>query len=89
MQGENPGFDITKQFEVEENTQFLQYMKNQVLKIDFIDESVEMREGQNDYIGSARIPLREILTNEVVADTFPVKDEVGRENGRVDIKITC
>ena len=48
-----------------------------------------MREGQNDYIGSARIPLRDILLNEVVADSFPVKDEIGRENGRIDLRITC
>lgn len=37
---------------------FLEYMKNSVLKIDFIDESVDLKEGQDDYIGSVRIPLK-------------------------------
>jgi hypothetical protein len=36
----------------------MEYMKTGVLKIDFIDDSVEAMEGQRDYIGSARIALR-------------------------------
>ena len=46
----------------------MEYMRTQVLKIDLIDESVELKEGQDDYIGSVRIPLREILMNEEVVD---------------------
>lgn len=67
----------------------MEYMKSQVLKIDLIDESVEMKEGQDDYIGSVRIPLREVLMNEELADNFPVKDAMGRETGRMEIKLTC
>ena len=45
VNGSNVVFDVSKQFEVEINEQFLDYMKSSVLKIDFIDESVELREG--------------------------------------------
>ncbi len=55
--GANPQYDIKKQFEVELNEQLMDYMKTQVLKIDLIDESVELSHGASDYIGSARIPL--------------------------------
>ena len=37
-------------------------MSANVLKIDFIDESVDITEqGNRDYIGSARVPLRDLL----------------------------
>ena len=36
----------------------MEFMKTSVLKIDFIDESVELKEGQDDYIGSVRIPIK-------------------------------
>jgi hypothetical protein len=37
-------------------------MKTQLLQIDLIDESVDMTiSGSRDYIGSVRIPLREVL----------------------------
>jgi hypothetical protein len=45
LNGSSPIFDIKKQYEVEVNEQFMEYMKSQVLKIDIIDESVDMREG--------------------------------------------
>jgi hypothetical protein len=89
VQGNFPIFEVTKQFEVEVNEQFMEYMKSQVLKIDLIDESVEMKEGQDDYIGSVRIPLREVLMNEEIADNFSVKDAMGRETGRMEVKLTC
>jgi len=39
-------------------------MKSQILKIDFMDESVDLDSNQNDYIGSVRIPLNMLLVNE-------------------------
>lgn len=82
MQGSNPNFDIRKQFECEQTEQFIDYMKSQVLKIDIIDESVDIAKSGNeakDYVGSVRIPLKSLIlgggtTPEEIADCFPVKD---------------
>ncbi len=67
----------------------MEYMKTGVLKIDFIDDSVEAMEGQRDYIGSARIPLRQLMMDDHIADNYAVVDEVGKEHGRVEVKIGC
>ena len=90
LNGNNPFFDVKKQFEVELNEQFLEYMRTQVLKIDLIDESVDMTQvGQKDYIGSVRIPLREVMMQDEFADCFPVKDEQGNETGRMEVRVSC
>lgn len=52
---------MTKRFEVEESMELRDYFKFSFLKIDFIDDSVEM-ESANDYIGSVRIPLNTFLS---------------------------
>lgn len=50
-------------------------MKKEVLKIDFIDESVDpTKTNENDYIGSVRIPLRDVINNDTIYDLFPVLD---------------
>ena len=55
-----------------------------------IDESVDLANvGAKDYIGSVRIPLREVMINEELADNFPVKDENGHEVGRMEVKLAC
>jgi len=78
LQGKNPNFDLKKSFEVEVNEQFMEYMKTQILKIDLIDESVDITQpNAKDYIGSVRVPLRELMINEEFADNFPIKDENG------------
>ena len=87
-QSSNPNFDSTKQFEIEATPQFLQYMKTQCLQVDLIDESVDMTEpGMRDYIGSVRIPLREVVTKTVVAGDFAVMDENRRQTGDLRLKI--
>jgi hypothetical protein len=40
--GNSPDFEHRKQFEVAANTEFLNYMRKQYLKIDFMDESVDI-----------------------------------------------
>jgi hypothetical protein len=54
----------------------MSYMKNNVLQIDVIDESVDMTMPENrDYIGSVRIPLKEAVTKGLVHGTFALMDE--------------
>ena len=63
-------------------------MKNQVLTIDLIDESVDMTvSGMRDYIGSVRIPLREVLVKGAISGTFAVIDEQRRQTGDLTVKI--
>jgi hypothetical protein len=89
----NPQFDIKRQFEVELNDQLIDYVKSQVLKIDLIDESVELANGASDYIGSVRIPLKGLsITStmvEEIVDAFPVRDASGAETGRLEVKVSC
>ena len=42
-----------------------------------------------DYIGSVRIPLRELMLNEELADDFPIYDENKVETGRLVVRLTC
>jgi hypothetical protein len=61
-----------------------------VLKIDLIDESVDLSQhNAKDYIGSVRVPLRELMINEEFADNFPVRDENGVETGRMEVRLSC
>ena len=61
-QGCNPVWQCSRKYEVEKGGEFDRYMSANVLKIDFIDESVDITEqGNRDYIGSARVPLRDLL----------------------------
>eukprot|EP00347_Sterkiella_histriomuscorum_P001912 403370193 len=90
LDGQNPQFDIKKTFEIEINEQFMEYMRTQLLKIDFIDDSVDMTQpNAKDYIGSVRIPLRELMLNEHLEDNFPIYDDNRVETGRVEVKMVC
>jgi hypothetical protein len=58
VDGCDANFMSEKRFEVESNQDFMDYLQKMVLKIDFIDESVDLEEqGARDYIGTAQIPL--------------------------------
>jgi hypothetical protein len=64
MRGNNPNFDVRKQYEVELTDQFIDYMRSQTLKIDLIDDSVDiMKAGveAKDYIGSVRIAMKDLI----------------------------
>lgn len=57
-------------------------MKTQVLVIDLIDEAVDLTQtGMRDYIGSVRIPLKEVIIKGVISGTFTVIDENRRQCG--------
>lgn len=60
--GTNPNFGSTKTFEVDANNEFDTYMRNQVLKIDLMDEGASIKiSNDRDYIGSVRIPLTQVF----------------------------
>jgi len=64
-------------------------MNSTILKIDFIDESVEMTAtGSRDYIGSARIPLKELMTRGLMEGDVLIKDEHGSNTGKVLVRMT-
>ena len=63
-------------------------MKSQILVIDLIDESVDVTiNGQRDYIGSVRIPLREVLLKGCLQGEFSVYDENRRLTGQLHLAI--
>lgn len=63
--GDNPVFQSTKRYEVDANNELMEYMKKKTLRIDFIDESVDMEAFKHndmaDYIGAIRFPLAKLL----------------------------
>jgi len=63
-------------------------MKQTVFKIDFIDESVEMTQGgSRDYIGSARIPLQNLLTKKELTGMVEIRDEHASVTGAVMVRM--
>ena len=89
MQGSSPTFDIRKQFQIEYNEQFIEYMKTQVLRIELIDESVDLSRAETkDYIGSVRIWLKELLSSPEIGDDYPVRDEAGQEAGHMRVRLS-
>jgi len=88
-QSANPFFDSIKRFEIEQTADFLSYIKNEVLKIDLIDEGVDYTDANlRDYIGSVRIPLRDLLLKGSLAGVFPVQDESRNACGYLNVKIS-
>lgn len=88
-QSANPFFDSIKRFEIEQTADFQSYIKNEVLKIDLIDEGVDYTDANlRDYIGSVRIPLRDLLVKGALAGVFPVQDESRNACGYLNVKIS-
>jgi hypothetical protein len=64
VDGNEPNFMSEKIFEVEASKDYMDYLQGMNLKIDFIDESVDLEEhGARDYIGTARIGLHPLVKN--------------------------
>jgi hypothetical protein len=56
--------------------------------IDLIDENVDVTNpNQRDYIGSVRIPLREVVIKGLVNGTFKVIDENRHKCGELQVSI--
>tara|TARA_B110000285_G_C15072772_1_gene588951 strand:- start:695 stop:1204 length:510 start_codon:yes stop_codon:yes gene_type:complete len=62
LHGDSPDIDVVQRYEVENTGELQEYFRNCFLKIDFIDDSVDITEPEaNDYIGCVRIPLLQML----------------------------
>ena len=51
MYGNKPNFGFTKCYQIEDSTEFKEYLHNQTLKINFIDDNVDFTADVNDFIG--------------------------------------
>ena len=88
--GADPTFEVTKWYEIEDSQELQDYLAYQFLKVDFIDESVDLvtQPDVSDYVGSVRIPLRELLkVDRTGVRTYPVNNEKGLQMGNVDIAL--
>ena len=89
VNGQDPSFADRKQFQVSQTSEFMNYMNSSVLKIDFIDESVEMEfAGARDYIGSARIPLKNLMSQGSLEGDVEIRDEHSGITGKVGVRMT-
>ena len=69
----------------------MDYFKYQVLRIDFIDESVDLKatKDADDYIGSARIPLKDVFDQEMKTYTnLPIKNAKMMQTGMVEVQVS-
>jgi hypothetical protein len=88
VDGSDANFMSEKHFEVESNKDFMDYLQKMNLKIDFIDESVDIEEhGAVDYIGTARIPLLPLIKHAAINGEFPVTNERGLPSGKIHVAI--
>ena len=89
VNGQDPTFADRKQFQVSQTSEFMNYMNSSILKIDFIDESVEMAAaGARDYIGSARIPLKNLMSQGSLEGDVEIRDEHSGITGKVRVRMT-
>jgi hypothetical protein len=67
---------------VEKNKDFDNYLQKETLKIELIDESIELNgEDIRDYIGTVRIPLVQLLKHgEINSQRFNVLDNLSQDN---------
>ena len=87
VQGKTPKFMHVKKYEVELDTEFINYMKKSFLKIDFMDDAVDLTQHLKDCIGCVRIPLVTILEKGSFDKKIPITDELNRHAGEVEISI--
>lgn len=90
VRGSNPLFDSTQRYEVDYTSDMLDYFKYETLRIDFIDESVDLRANNevDDYIGSARVKLSDLLETEMKEYKLPIKNAKGMQTGIVEVNIS-
>lgn len=94
--GDSPVFDFEHKYELENSRDLDDYMKHQILIINFLDKSVDFGEvtqldNLKDYIGSVRIPLRDLATGAIKSiedDHFPIKNHLNKTMGTAAIKIS-
>lgn len=85
--GNNPEFDMVQRYEVDYNEDFIEYLKQMVLPISFIDESVELSrmDTPNDLVGKAYLPLRDLLTENMKQYKLQIKNLKQETAGMVEI----
>ena len=78
-------FGSQRTFEVEKNKDFDQYLSKETLKIELIDESVELtNDNTRDYIGTVRIPLGELLKHGKIGNQrYMINDDLSTDNSCV------
>lgn len=82
-QNNNYEFGSQRTFEVESNKDFEAYLQKETLKIELIDESVELTDATTrDYIGTVRIPLIDLVKHKSLTGTgrYMINDDLTSNN---------
>jgi hypothetical protein len=88
LPGNQPNFGHAKNFEVEMNQQFSEYLRTQIMPIYVMDDSVDgNKEGQSDAIGIARIRLKDLMSVPIYHQNIEVRDENDQVNGQIEVMI--
>jgi hypothetical protein len=73
--GIDPVWDNEQKYEVDYNQEFIRYLEHQLVRIDFCDTSVEISNNTGkDYIGTAYIPLKQLLSNNDITGKHKIKN---------------
>ena len=99
--GPNPNFGEMKSYDIMYNQRFIQYCNKEVLEIHLFDDSGPIADvakgsmgpsldqsGADDFIGTVRIPLKELSAMSNVYDRFGVYNNANQKVGELEIKMS-
>ena len=87
MYGNKPDFGFSKCYQIEDSSEFKEYLYTQTLKINFIDDNVDFTGDVNDFIGCVTIKLDKLLEEGTIDEMKAIIDDKMNQNGAVQIKL--
>ncbi|OMJ69796.1 hypothetical protein SteCoe_32381 [Stentor coeruleus] len=85
--GPDPVYDQTFKFTVTTTPELKRYLDTETLEILVFDDNAPIREGGQDIIGTAKIPLNSLLLDTAIEGTYILYNFRGLESGKITIGI--
>jgi Ca2+-binding EF-hand superfamily protein len=86
--GPDPVYDQTFQFKLTTTPELKKYLDTESLEIVVFDDNAPIKEGGQDIIGTAKIPLSALLLDTSVEGTYILYSLRGQESGKITIRIS-
>jgi protein fantom len=85
--GPDPVFDQTFKFSLITTGDLKKYLDSETLEIYVFDDNAPIREGGQDLIGTAKVPLNALLLDTAIEGTYLLYNLRGAEAGRLTLRI--
>lgn len=85
--GPDPVFDETNIFNIKQGAELKRYLDNQTLEFIVFDDNAPIREGGQDIIGTAHIPLTALLLDTAIEGTYQLFNLRGQEAGGISLRV--